>query len=75
MLSPDNQAEERRRRRTTRSWTWTMDIEVKETVKASEGGQVGGGEGCPGDDQMLRCIGPNNQRETIFGQNGGTGYR
>lgn len=52
-----------------------MDMEVKETVKASEGGKVGGGEGCPGDDQMLRCIGPNNQRETIFGQNGGTGYR
>ena len=51
-----------------------MDIEVKETVKASEGGNVGGGEGCPGDDQMLQCIGPNNQRETIFGQNGGTGY-
>ena len=52
-----------------------MDMEVMETVKASEGGKVGGGEGCPGDDQMLRCIGPNNQRETIFGQNGGTGYR
>ena len=52
-----------------------MDMEVKETVKASEGGKVGGGEGCPGDDQMLWCIGPNNQRETIFGQNGGTGYR
>ena len=39
------------------------------------GGVEGGGEGCPGDDQMLRCISPNNQRETIFGQNGGTGYR